>query len=119
WADPQPGLNGRSGKAATPSKSASQATPQSARRRASNSAESSSAANSSATRAASASNTCSTTPISASLWNGRSTCCSETRLIDVWPQTGQRTASPTAPCDADGASSEKEEGNTGRGWFSG
>ena len=51
----------------------------------------------------------------ASEWNGTSTCGCVTRLIDVEPQAGQRTATATVP--RTGASNRNADGVTGRGAF--
>ena len=44
-------------------------------------------------------------------------CAAETRFTETRAQTGQRTATPTA--FPPGASSENDDGNTGRGRSSG
>src|SRR5438093_13385420 len=66
-------------------------------RRASKSDEYRLARNSSSVCVVSLVKTCWTTPISASLWKGRSTCSGVTRLIEIRKQAGQRTARPIDP----------------------
>src|SRR4029079_12962444 len=83
----------------------------------SNADDPSSARNSSMERGASASKTCGTTHTRESESHGKSTWGGVTRLTDVEPQTGQRTATPTVA--AAGARSRKEDGVTGRGASSG
>ena len=64
-------------------------------------------------------NTCSTTPIASSLWNGTSTWARETRLSESRSQAGQRTAIAELRPRSPGASRKNDDGNTGRGRSSG